>query len=78
MMIEVGEGLIAVERIVAVGRATAAPMRRLIREAPATKVIVLTGGRKRETVVALDSGHVVITAVSLAELKRQLKDVWET
>lgn len=76
MMIEVGEGLIAVERIVAVGRATAAPMKRLIRKAPATKVIVLTGGRRRETAVALDSGHIVITAVPLAELKRQIEMAW--
>lgn len=76
MMIEVGEGLIAVERIVAVGRATAAPMKRLIRTAPATKIIVLTGGRRRETAVALDSGHIVITAVPLAELKRQIEENW--
>lgn len=76
MMIEVGEGLIAVERIVAVGRATAAPMKRLIRKAPATKVIVLTGGRRRVTAVALDSGHIVITAVPLAELKRQIEESW--
>jgi regulator of extracellular matrix RemA (YlzA/DUF370 family) len=75
MMIEVGEGLIAVARIVAVGRATAAPMKRLIRTAPATKVIVLTGGRRRETAVALDSGHIVITAVPLAKLKQQLEDI---
>ncbi|MCP4425330.1 MAG: DUF370 domain-containing protein [Chloroflexi bacterium] len=75
MVIEVGDGLITIERIVAVGLATAAPMKRLIREASATKVIVLTGGRKRETAVALDSGHVVITAVPLAEFKRRLEEI---
>ncbi len=73
MMIEVGNGLIAVERIVAAGRTTSAPMKRLIISAPASKIIILTGGRKRETAVVLDSGHVIITAIPLAELKRQIE-----
>ncbi|MBK8989890.1 MAG: DUF370 domain-containing protein [Chloroflexi bacterium] len=71
-VVVVGEGLIALERIVAVGRVEAMPMRRLLRALPPARLVSLTGGKKRETAVVLDSGHVVITAVPLAELHRRL------
>ncbi len=71
-VVVVGEGLIALERIVAVGRVDGLPMRRLLRALPPTRLVFLTGGKKRETAVVLDSGHVVITAMSLAELRRRL------
>jgi regulator of extracellular matrix RemA (YlzA/DUF370 family) len=71
-VVVVGEGLIALERIVAVGRVEAMPMRRLLRALPPTRLVSLTGGKKRETAVVLDSGHVVITAVPLDELHRRL------
>lgn len=71
-IVVVGEGLIALERIVAVGRVEATPMRRLLRALPPARLVILTGGKKRETAVVLDSGHVVITAVPLAELRQRL------
>lgn len=71
-VVVVGEGLIALDRIVAVGRVDAAPIKRLLRVVPADRLVVLTGGKKRETAVILDSGHVVVTAMPLAELRRRL------
>lgn len=71
-VVVVGEGLIALDRIVAIGRVDAAPVKRLLRVVPAAQLVVLTGGKKRETAVILDSGHVVVTAMPLAELRRRL------
>ncbi len=58
-------GLIAVEHIVAVGLVEAAPVKRLVRAAEQT--LILTGGKKRQTAVLLDSGQVVVTALTLEE-----------
>lgn len=60
-----GQGVVMAERVVAVGHADAAPIKRLIAAVPEQKCIVLTGGRKREAVLVLDTGHLVITALSL-------------
>jgi regulator of extracellular matrix RemA (YlzA/DUF370 family) len=69
MWIEIdGMGLIAADRVVAVGLAESAPIKRLLAQAPETKVVNLTGGHKRQTVVILDSGHVVITPLSVGQL----------
>lgn len=72
----VADGVIALDRIVAVGRVESAPTKRLLAVVPPTRVVVLTGGRRKETVVFLDSGHAVITAVSLDKLKQQLERAW--
>lgn len=69
MWIEIdGMGLITVGRIVAVGLAESAPIKRLLAHAPETKVINLTGSRKRRTVAILDSGHMVITPLSVRQI----------
>lgn len=62
------EGLIDANRIVAIGTATSAPFRRLVQATPASHVLILTGGRKRQTVVVLDSGHVVITSLRVEQI----------
>lgn len=67
-----GEGLVAAERVVAVAQLEAAPVRRMVRAAPPDRVVVMTGGRKRLTAVVLDSGHVIITALELADWKKLL------
>lgn len=72
----IADGVIALERIVAVGRVDAAPIKRLLQVVPPPRVVVLTGGKRKETVIFLDSGHAVITAVSLDEIKRQLEVAW--
>ena len=68
----VADGVIAVDRIVAVGRVDSAPLKRLLAATPPSQVLLLTGGRRKATVLFLDSGHIVITAVSLDDLKQRL------
>jgi len=68
------QGLVIVERIVAVGPAESAPMRRLLAALPLTKVINLTGGQRRQSVLILDSDHVVITPLSVAEVEAALTE----
>ena len=62
-------GLVRPERIVAVGPADAAGMARLLRVTPQDRIVVLTGGRKRRSVLVLDSGHVVVTALTVEEIR---------
>ena len=63
------QGLVLVDRIVAVGASDSAPVRRLIATLPLTKVVSLTGGRRRRTVIVLDSDHVVLTALSVTQVR---------
>jgi regulator of extracellular matrix RemA (YlzA/DUF370 family) len=72
----IADGVVALERIVAVGRVDSAPIKRLLKVTPLLQVVVLTGGRRKETVLFLDSGHAVITAVPLNEMKRRLAAAW--
>jgi regulator of extracellular matrix RemA (YlzA/DUF370 family) len=67
-----GQGLLNGQRIVAVGNAHSAGMRRLLGAVPDEKVVDLTGGRRRQCLVVLDSGHVVITASTLQRLQSGL------
>lgn len=66
-------GMVQSERIVAIGHADSAPMRRLIAAAPPTNIVVLTGGRRRRTVILLDSEHIVITALTLTQLQHEMR-----
>lgn len=70
-----GFGFIRAERIVTIGRANSAPMRRLLASLPREKVVFMTGGRRRQSVVLLDTGHAVVTAVSPEALHARLAAV---
>ncbi|MCA9941932.1 MAG: DUF370 domain-containing protein [Ardenticatenaceae bacterium] len=64
----IGEaGFLQQSRIVSVAPANTAPLRRLLKATPPELVVVLTGGQRRKTAVFLDSGHLILTALSLAE-----------
>lgn len=67
-----GYGFIKAERIVTIGRADSAPMRRLLASLPREKVVYLTGGRRRRSVVLLDTGHAVVTAMAPEALHARL------
>lgn len=72
-VIDVGRGgVIVAERVVAVGRAESAPMRRLVQAVGPERVINLTFGRLRRAVVVLDSGHVALVALPPEAIARQL------
>lgn len=60
-------GYIQQSRVVGVSSVNTAPIRRLLQATPVASIIVLTGGQRRRTVAVLDSGHVVITAMTLAD-----------
>ncbi|MCB8944032.1 MAG: DUF370 domain-containing protein [Ardenticatenaceae bacterium] len=66
------EGAVSLARIVAVGQVEAAPIRRLIQAVQPSHVLILTGGRKRQTVLILDSGHLVITALTMTEVLAEI------
>lgn len=71
--IRIGDrGLIMISRIVAVGRADAAAIRRLVGTTPMERIVDLTGKDKRLTVISLDSGHVVLTPLSIDAIERLL------
>lgn len=71
--IRIGDrGLIMIARIVAVGRADAAAIRRLVGTTPMERIVDLTGKEKRLTVISLDSGHVVLTPLSIDAIERLL------
>lgn len=67
-----GYGFIKTERIVTIGRVDSAPMRRLLASLPREKVVYLTGGRRRRSVVLLDTGHAVVSAVAPEVLHARL------
>ena len=66
------QGLVMTKRIVAVGLADSAGGRRLISALPDHLVVNLTGGRKRQILIVLDSGHVVLSALPLSQLQDRL------
>ena len=73
-----GRGLIALDQVVAVGGARSAAMRRLIAVTPPTHLVDLTGGRKRESVLVLESGHVMLTALPLATIQQRFAEAGES
>ena len=73
--IQIGNvGMVLADRIVAVGPVESAPIKRLLAALPLDKIVVLTGGRRRQSVLVLDSGHVVVTALDVAEVEAALRD----
>lgn len=68
-----GIGYVSAARVVAIGKANSAPLRRLMAALPPEKVVVLTGGRRRQSIMLLDTGHAVVTALSVEELQAQLE-----
>lgn len=67
--VEVGfGGAVAGERVVAVGQADSAPVRRALRYAAEHGLLIdLTYGRQAQAVLFMDSGHVARIALSVEE-----------
>lgn len=68
-----GQGMVAVNRLVAVGRLESMAMKRLLGAAPLDKIVSLTGGKKRRSLLIMDSGHLIITALTVEEIGRLLR-----
>ena len=69
------QGVIQVDRIVAIALYESAPIRRMIGGLDAERVIVLTSGKRRSAVLILDSGHVAITALTPHEIWQRLSRI---
>lgn len=65
-LIQIGFGnFVSDERVVAVVSPDSAPIKRMIQEARDNTVLVdATYGRKTQAVIVMDSGHVVLSALS--------------
>lgn len=66
------QGIVTIDRIVAIAPADSAPIKRLLATLPLSKIISLTGGQRRRSVIVLDSDHVVLTSLSPSQLARLL------
>ena len=66
------QGLVAADRIIAVGTIESAPIRRLLEQIPSGQIIILTGGHRRQTALILDSGHIILTPWSVRQVENAL------
>lgn len=72
--IDVGRGgVISASRVIAVARANSAPIKRLLQAVGPARVLNLTYGDPRETVLILENGYVAVTGVSMEALIQRLK-----
>lgn len=67
-------GLVQKSRVVGVGLADSASMKRLVASTADERTLDMTGGVKRRTVLVLDSGHIVLSALRIAEIGRLLNE----
>ena len=68
------KGFVQKSRIVGVGLADAGAMKRFVGVTPETHLVDLTGGAKRKTVLVMDSGHVILSALRIDEIGRLLNE----
>jgi regulator of extracellular matrix RemA (YlzA/DUF370 family) len=68
-----GQGIVWLERLVAVARAESAAARRLIGATPLERIVNLTGGKRRQSLLVTDSGHVILTALTVKQIARLLE-----
>ena len=66
-------GAIAADRVIAVGRASSASIKRLLEAAGPSAVINLTYGEPRQTVLVMDTGHLAVISQPLEHILAQLE-----
>lgn len=73
-LVHVGFGnYVAADRIVSIKRPDAAPVQRLVREGKPSRVVIdVTGGRRTKAVLFLDTGNIVLAALSPRSLSGRL------
>lgn len=75
-LIQLGRGgAIAPERVVAVARASSAPIKRLLEAAGPSRILSLTYGEPRQSVLLLDNGYLIVVSLTIEELLGKLPDV---
>lgn len=73
-LINIGFGnMVSANRVISVISPDSAPVKRLIREAEDKGILVnATYGRKTRSVVVMDSGHIILSAIIPEKLARRL------
>ena len=73
-LVNIGFGnMIAIERVLAIVTPDSAPSKRLVQEArEAGRLIDATAGRRTRSVLQMDSGHVVLSAVQPDTISNRL------
>lgn len=70
------EGSVSTERVLVITTVESAPIQRAVRQAQADgQLIDLTYGRRRHSVIFLDTGHVVLSALRPEQLVKKWKTV---
>lgn len=74
MMTNIGFGnFVASERVVAVASPDSAPIKRLVQDAKDAGIAVdVTCGRKTQSVILTDSGHVILSALAPRSVEKRL------
>ncbi|MBQ4037630.1 MAG: DUF370 domain-containing protein [Clostridia bacterium] len=74
MMTNIGFGnFVASERVVAVAGPESAPIKRLVQDAKDAGIAVdVTCGRKTQSVILTDSGHVILSALTASAVQKRL------
>ena len=68
-------GTIEAQRVVAIARASSAPIKRLLEAAGPAQVLNLTYGEPRQSVVVLDTGHLAVVSLSVETLVLRLEQL---
>ena len=79
-LINIGFGnIVALDRIVSIVNSDSAPIKRMIQEAKDSKMAIdATYGRKTRTVIVMDSGHIVLSAIQSETIAARIdKDISE-
>lgn len=73
-LVHIGFGnILAVNRVVAIVSAGAAPTKRLVQDAKARGMAVdMTNGRRTKAVLVMDSGHIVLAAITPETIANRL------
>jgi len=74
MMTDIGFGnFVASDRVIAVTGPESAPMKRLVQDAKDAGIAVdVTCGKKTQSVILTDSGHVILSALFPDEIQKRL------
>ncbi|MBP5491308.1 MAG: DUF370 domain-containing protein [Clostridiales bacterium] len=74
--IDIGFGnMVSTQRLVCVAGSESAPVRRLVQDARDRGALVdCSSGKKSKSVLVMDSGHVVLSALTSEELQELLKE----
>lgn len=78
-LINIGYGnMISAAKVVTIVGPEAAPIKRIIQNARDNQMLVdATSGRKTKSVIVMDSGHIVLSAVSSEALSHRISGIAE-